>query len=367
MPSRIEIINEFHTTRSFGTQENVIARSKEVNQTYRDLTEPEIAEIVQGSLADGDDLVALVCLACLHPGSLKPFHQQFIEHGLVHPPVIYHEADEQCSAALADRITTAVGSHQKRDVLLCMAWAGNDEVQRLFASWRDARPAWAADLDVPPHAHANEAGWELLPNGKRHDLFYRTALPLIPPDSASQTVTGVKVGTPRDQHCPWCGRQLVSLLDVDSECEAVSFLRPSSPRLQVTTCDVCSAFGVVFSKNDGSGESVWHPANVRPDYLPDDSSDWPAFPERPLVLSGEHRHFMQSANWIHVPGVAFSQIGGLPTWVQYAEYPNCPDCSRKMLFIGQISNEDFDSMMEGIEYCFHCPQCNVTATSYQQS
>jgi hypothetical protein len=149
--------------------------------------------------------------------------------------------------------------------------------------------------------------------------------------------------------------------------DVVSFMQLMGARLRVTTCDVCSCFGTVFSKNDGSGGAAWHPLNTRPDYLPKNPDDWEAFPEQPLVLSGQKRHFMESASWIYLPGMEFSQIGGLPTWVQDAEYPDCPDCSQKMFFIGQISNEDFDPLMEGIQYCFVCQQCNVTATNYQQS
>jgi hypothetical protein len=38
-----------------------------------------------------------------------------------------------------------------------------------------------------------------------------------------------------------------------------------------------------------------------------------------------------------------------------------------MKFVGQISNEDFEDLAEGIEYFFVCGGCRVTAASYQQS
>jgi hypothetical protein len=106
---------------------------------------------------------------------------------------------------------------------------------------------------------------------------------------------------------------------------------------------------------------------MKPSYLPSDSSEWDAFPESPLVLTKRTRHFLEGAKWSILPGVAFSQVGGLPTWIQDAEYPTCPDCSQKMPFIGQISNEDFMEYGEGIYYAFRCPQCNVSATCYQQT
>jgi hypothetical protein len=102
-------------------------------------------------------------------------------------------------------------------------------------------------------------------------------------------------------------------------------------------------------------------------YLPPRTSEWDAFPVSPLVLSGETRHFLQAANWSMLPGVEFSQVGGLATWVQDAEYPACPECSRTMPLVGQISNDDFMEYGEGIYYAFHCAGCGVTATNYQQS
>jgi hypothetical protein len=368
MTSQIEIICRYHKTRSFGTRENMIARTEEVNGAYRDISEAEIAELVQRALAGDDDLQnVLASLACLHPGCLKPFHQTCIEREIFYPALIYHDADEHCATEFANLIASSGYMLRRNHLLLCMAWAGNAEVQSLFSHWRESQPAWAADLHVPPHAYAHEAGWDLLDNGGRRDLFFTTAMPLVTPAETLADDRTVSVGTPTDHNCQWCGRQFVSMLDIHLTSDTVSFLKLSGTRLRVTTCDVCSCYGIVFSKNDGTGGSTWHPSNSRPAYLPDNPNDWDAFPERPLVLSGRKRNFMESASWTYVPGVAFSQIGGLPTWIQDAEYPDCPECSQTMLFIGQISNEDFDPLMEGIQYCFVCPQCNVTATSYQQS
>lgn len=366
MTSDIEIIYRFHMAKSFGIQENLIALSDDMNRAYRDLSEAEIPELVQLAVARKDYLQdVLVILACLRPDSLKPFHQKFIERGIFYPEVIYHDADERCALDLAKLLGSSGESRRRNHLLQCMAWAGNTRVQTLFSEWRESPPAWAADLHDPPHAYALEAGWELGRNGDRRDLFFRTALPLVKPDARSAEVAGVSVGTPTEQSCPWCGRQLVSLLDIDPASDAASFMRLPDMRLRIMTCNLCSCFGTVFTKNGGTGGSAWHPSNVRPGFLPDDSSDWKAFPERPLVHSGKTRHFMETASWTNLPGVAFSQVGGLPTWIQDAVYPDCPECLQKMLFIGQISNEDFDQCSQGVEYCFLCIQCSVTATTYQ--
>lgn len=65
-----------------------------------------------------------------------------------------------------------------------------------------------------------------------------------------------------------------------------------------------------------------------------------------------------------------SQMGGHPSWVQDSEYPICPCCTRRMMFIGQILQIDYadiDEYAEGIFYMFICPKDRITATVYQQS
>ncbi len=88
--------------------------------------------------------------------------------------------------------------------------------------------------------------------------------------------------------------------------------------------------------------------------------------EDKLVLSGESRHYMESADWL-VPGVTFSQVGGLPTWIQDAQYPPCPECNNMMPFVGQLSNEDIEEYSEGIYYAFACRTYGIGAVNYQQS
>jgi hypothetical protein len=64
---------------------------------------------------------------------------------------------------------------------------------------------------------------------------------------------------------------------------------------------------------------------------------------------------------------AASQVGGHPTWIQDAEYPACPCCSEKMMFIAQLDGSQLGPYGEGIYYMFICPEDKITATVYQQS
>ena len=367
MANHSETIRSFHETKNFGTRENLLRRSQEAHAAYRAISNSEIRPLVEAVLnhAEPEDAI-LTNLACFQPGSLVPFHDQFIEKGLFYPGLIFHEASEQTTEKLVALIDSSPDQLLLNHLLTCVAWAGNQAAQKAFARWKAETPVWVSDLHVPPEAYAAVAGWELTAAGTRRDLFTRTAFPLVAPGTAPD-VLGVTVGTPSKQTCPWCSRRLVSVLDIDPDSQALKSLKWQSGPFQVLTCDVCCCFGTVFSQKSAAGDQQWHPANSRPDYLPNDAAEWDPVPEHALVLSGETRHFMTSANWLIVAGVSFSQVGGLPTWVQDAEYPPCPDCSATMQFIGQVSNEDYDSFREGIYYCFVCFDCGVTATSYQQS
>jgi hypothetical protein len=84
------------------------------------------------------------------------------------------------------------------------------------------------------------------------------------------------------------------------------------------------------------------------------------------VLGPQTRPPLESGDWL-APVEEFSQIGGHPTWVQDAEYPQCPGCQQPTPFIDQLSNEDYEKYGEGIYYLFAYGQCGVVSTNHQQS
>lgn len=366
MSEALSTIRQFHETLSFGNRENLVVESRKATEAYRALDDLEVKELVKDSLAGferSDNY--LTCLACLRPGSLNPFHIALIEAEIFSSGFVYSGADQDVATKMVARLESEEKSLTINHLLLCLAWTGNEVVWEAFANWRQESPSWANVLYIPPHAYAKEAGWELTEGGQRRDLFSQTAIPLVTPNNL-ESRSGVEVGISVTESCPWCERSLTSILKIDGSDPNISFLNLEHRHWEVSTCDVCTCYGLVFANADSS-KAHWHSKNQRPSYLPDDVEDFGAFPERPLVLSDQKRHFMESASWTGIPNGHFSQIGGLPTWVQDAEYPACPDCSRTMMFVGQISNEDYDRMMEGIFYAFVCNECCTTATHYQQS
>src|SRR5262249_36007254 len=133
----------------------------------------------------------------------------------------------------------------------------------------------------------------------------------------------VSIGVEGEETCQWCKKKLVALLEI-AAIEKV-FPGQGEGTVRVLTCHVCTCFGPMFMKYGSNAEAEWHDKNVRPSYLPSDSSEGDPFPKSPLVMTKDTRHPLEGANWSMLPGVAFSQMGGLPTWIQDARFPNCPD------------------------------------------
>lgn len=62
-----------------------------------------------------------------------------------------------------------------------------------------------------------------------------------------------------------------------------------------------------------------------------------------------------------VEEIANSKLGdklaGWPFWVQGIEYPNCPQCGRRMILVMQLDSEDNIPFMFGDAGCGHITQC----------
>jgi len=175
----------------------------------------------------------------------------------------------------------------------------------------------------------------------------------------------IEIVTESPSKCGWCSRTLTVLLDLDLSHQTLSFFDISGTRLRISTCDVCTCYGTIFTEVDWDGCSEWSTQNQKPQYLPGDSENWERLPSRRLVLSKSERGVYNAADW-RIP-ISRSQIGGYPTWIQDAEYPKCPVCSRRMRFVAQIAREDLEEHGEGAYYMFLCQSCKVAATSYQQT
>ncbi|MEO6811868.1 MAG: DUF1963 domain-containing protein [Isosphaeraceae bacterium] len=371
MAGRVAELKRFHGTKSFGSRANLILREDEAAGLYHALEPQEARELASFAIGldlptEGEDKGEILrCLACLRPGSLDDFHLDLVGRGILYPPMIWYGAGADIAARIVGMLP-GPDTLRTNHLLLALAWIGDGVVQDAFDRWRNEPPEWVAMLYVPPHRYAEEAGWELMDKGSRRDLFARRCHPLVVPEEGASNARIATVVAEHEEACRWCGRSLTTLIDLDLTAPALSFLSLDGRRLRIATCEVCSCFGAVFTKVGPDGGSTWYEGNQKPEYLPDDADDWPRMPAGRLVIGDEPRHWLEAADWL-VPGVRFSQVGGLPTRVQDAEYPRCPECDHAMPFVAQISNDDLDESSEGIYYMFACRGCGVAATSYQQS
>ena len=293
---------------------------------YAELDSGQIAALVRHAhslLKKGDthraqDVAA--CIVAFVSADISSLLQELIRVEALRPEFLFHRAAPKIRNLLTQHLTRVAGHDRLHtDKLLCaLAWVGDDRVVELFASWRARPPSWAADLYIPPHQYAREAGWELSSDGQRRNLYHEICYPLVRGDAATASLP-VTVLTD------------TNLLELDGTADALAFL---GCRQQIV---------VPISELNLVGD----------------------LPRRSLVLADATR-----SPWHAVMDslpTQYSQIGGHPTWVQDAEYPTCGACAKTMPFIGQISCEDVEPNREGIFYAFLCSDCAMTASAYQQT
>ncbi|MCA8994779.1 MAG: hypothetical protein KDA88_22570 [Planctomycetaceae bacterium] len=362
MNERIETIKAFHECRNFGNADKLRTAQRNVAAAYHSLSSEEFGTLTRFAVDSGNGDI-LSHLACFQPGSLSGLHLELAQKGVLYPPVIFHGADQQATNLLIEQLDNGEAENVNLS-LLALAWADNSDVRQAFHSWRATPPSWSKSLHVPPHEYADSAGWELAENGERRGLILNESYPLVTHDHPDAVPGAVQTNAPSESSCQWCGRRMTALFDFDLSNALLASLGIEGSRLRIETCDVCTCYGMVFTQVDWSGGTSWHPGNIRPDYLPDDAADWDFPKANALVLSDHQRPITESADR-NMP-ISFSQVGGHPSWEQDAEYPRCPSCQHRMVFIAQISNEDY-AAAEGIYYAFICQDCRVAATHYQQT
>ncbi len=69
-----------------------------------------------------------------------------------------------------------------------------------------------------------------------------------------------------------------------------------------------------------------------------------------------------------------NRVGGDPCWIQYPEYPACPECGRRMVFLLQIMSglptgdgDEHTFGDGGICYSSWCDRCHISALLWQSS
>lgn len=305
------------------------------------------------------------------PGALQPLTSTFIAHHGFYPGQLYLEAGEQACQQLLS-LANEPSSVNINHLLQALAWVGNEEVQAQFHAWRLHPPTWREDLYIPPEAYADIAGWELTAEGKRRDLYFTTCFELIlaEQERSSQSLPATDMTT--QEHCAWCQRPLLKLLDLDLRVPQCRWISLEGERLCIAVCPHCSFYITTFLDITPTGEALWSLANGdKPTLLEqipdggDDGEEW--WPTELLYPGKARRTPFEAVGRFMLDEPGASQLGGHPEWIDDSTYPQCPTCQQTMPFLAQIAGEDWQNSLEGSFYVFLCPSCGKAATLYQQT
>jgi hypothetical protein len=206
-------------------------------------------------------------LAWLFPGSMTGLHQRLLDRGISVPDELFRDADPDTR----DRLIRMVEDNpQGKLAARQLAYIGDPVVQSAFHRWRRSPPRGDPNLAGTIEEYfVREAGWELTKEGSRRDLYYQDCYQLIgrTEASAADVPCPASVITPHEEQCPWCGRQLVTLFDMDLGTPQLSlfgsklpdrrlaFLAPGWNRLRIATCTRCTLFTTIDTEVDGEGFS----------------------------------------------------------------------------------------------------------------
>ncbi|WP_374583752.1 hypothetical protein [Pseudoduganella sp.] len=276
--------------------------------------------------------------------------------------------------------------------LLAKAAPANEPAERLQALERlveTRHPAafaacapLAADIPAlnPWHVYLEQAGFDadlrqLYTDDVAHLVFPPTH---FPPPVTSWNLQGLhpswhlpgtgsfRFGGPGSGTCGVCGGRLHHLLEIP---EHRAGLSDRATLVALQACLSCLGWSrpVLHYRHGECGAIT----------ALDKGPDTPEFPAQPLrecvVALAPTPARWRWQDWaLSNSRENLHRLGGHPTWVQSAGYPDCPCCSRKMRFILQLDSglpsadgEEWLWGSGGVAYAFSCAPCRTTAYLWQ--
>jgi len=321
-----------------------------------------LAELIT-RLCAGDDSgqEAIESVARARPEVLRPFHDQLInaEAWLWPWTPLWVAATEEAAGRLVEQIDAGAGMSERW--LRALGVSRTLTAAVALSRWTAALPPVIAQLHVPIAQYAREGGWELVGEEIRA-LSSQVGYALIAGDSDWPVAGSMLLG----ERCPWCGLELVRRLDVDLDEPQLSGLGLSGHgRVVAMTCVLCGGYAHIFGAYRADGTAAWSEHNTKPNYLPAAGGYGIDLPTERLELGLRRSSPVAGIAW----DAGGSTLGGLPDWIQDAEYPICPRCQCTMYFLAMLTGDDlWGESAEGCDYVFFCTsRCGITAVVYQQS
>ncbi|MDX2107909.1 MAG: hypothetical protein SFY67_16020 [Candidatus Melainabacteria bacterium] len=240
------------------------------------------------------------------------------------PYKLFRAANEDNKMLLRKRL-----SEHNRMALYALAFCGDDFAVKQFAEWRKHLPPWIREEYTAIEIFTRDAGWELDEDEQKR-LLYDPNCFAITVYHDDKLDTGLL--------CQRCNRAMLSIEFPDDKVGG---------RNHIPFCDLCNGRErietpkwIKKSPSIGGTLRLKIDKNLRDPFF---------------SLSQFYRS-------------SYSQIGGIPCWIQDPEYPSCSKCARTMIFHAQINAFDLvgAKIWDTMYYVFYCEFCKEEFRVSQQ-
>ncbi|WP_415465477.1 hypothetical protein [Clostridium saccharoperbutylacetonicum] len=366
----VEMIKIIYKNKKYDPLINYISCLKTKEEVYVSLLPNDVERLKKYVMElfknDNDEWEKILLdLVCINGANIDEILEALIAEFKIFESSLFYNASDRIAELLMEKLKSKDDRLSVNHILLALAMIGNDRVVEAFNEWKKNEPDFSKDLYMKAYEYALESGWKLDNKGKRKNLYYEKSYGIK--KGFSEKNTPVKFLKTQGEKCEWCGRKLKSLFTIDLQNENMKFLDLDGEKINISTCDNCTCYGFIYTDIDTKGNATWSKHNSEPSYL--NTHDNEEFQEgsddKKVYIDLNEKAENYAANQFFE--VNFTKIGGIPAWIQGAEFPKCPKCKEEMKFVGQVSMEDFEDYREGIYYGFVCNECKIAATGYQQT
>lgn len=286
------------------------------------------------------------------------FARVALEQRIFSPESLYKDADE----LVRDRLIAMLDNEETENtldingILVALAEIADEEVVKVFKRWEENPPKWREKLYAGPKTYALEGNW-CIEDGEKKSLIFDKCFAIVKDEDVKDLHSNL-YGGPVEERCPHCDSQYVNLLKIDGEYRQLQGFGIKG-KLSVTTCMSCLPYGdFIFSKYDEEGNSkvVYHESGYGDEI---DDEDQTLAEEHCFILSEKPAAMRYCSKWEDS-----SAIGGVPQFINDANYPACPECGKMMKHLALLGEE---YTQYGNIYVQVCQDCRIAATSYQQT
>ncbi len=266
---------------------------------------------------------------------------------------LYLRAGEKIARILMKRLSRAANSHEASGLTAAIAATGLECAKDFLLQSSRQKPDWTKLLLLPPLDFTQCGGWTV--DARTNQLISLCPDAIVPfePCDAAESSENAPCRS-LEERCGFCGRSLILVFHTNE---------------MLATCPICTCYGTLFTREQ-RGRIYWHPGNrmsnllrEKPDRMGNPSEMPNLFANYHMKPTAERRRPTYTAN--QFTEITRTQLGGMPTPINDAHYPRCPDCRKLMCFAGQLDCADFGD--EGIYYFYTCEGCRTRATSYEQT